>query len=152
MNSWLLLFLCVRLIVEAAALLSSPYPESVFRGSYFPGAQGWDFLNSPAPPTEQWTSALYYCQVLAPSRFPDCAWWRWLSASVPSSSALFPCLESMMERFPASFPVVDSCCLLLSTRPTVGLGEVACPSFRCSSCNYPFPSSRHLLHLLFPKR
>lgn len=46
----------------------------------------------------------------------------------PSSAALFLCLESMMGGSPASFPVVDSCCLLLSTRHTVGTGEVACPS------------------------
>lgn len=65
-------------------------------------------------------------------------------ASVPSLAAMF------LGKFSAPSPVVDSLCLLLSTRPMVGTGEVSCPSLLCSFPYCPPPSSRHLLHLLFP--
>lgn len=54
-------------------------------------------------------------------------------ASVPSLAAMF------LGKFSAPSPVVDSLCLLLSTRPMVGTGEVSCPP---SYAAFPLPTSQ----------
>lgn len=94
----------------------------------------------------QWwlASALYHCQSWPQAGFLTLCQGKMAFASVPSLAAMF------LGKFSAPSPGVDSLCLLLSTRPMVGTGEVSCPSLLCSFSYCPPPSSRHLLHLLFP--
>lgn len=94
---------------------------------------------------------MHHCQVLVQAGFLTLPQRKMAYVFTPASAVVFLCLKAMVGMCLSPLLVVDNCCLLLGTRPTVGTGGfLPFPLVQLLLPTFSQPQTS-LASLLFPK-